>query len=103
MGFLYSSTILSEICESGNRKISCIRFCIFRNSIYPLDEIQISVYDRQVGSLETGETDTEIIQKKLDEAICAINDLQEEFDENDSDIPAKMASKKDAVEALRAE
>ena len=30
--------------------------------------------------------ETEIIQKKLDEAICAINDLQEEFDENDSEI-----------------
>lgn len=36
--------------------------------------------------LESGETDTEVIQEKLDEMTCAINDLQDEFDENDSEI-----------------
>lgn len=36
--------------------------------------------------LEEGEKNTEIIQEKLDEAVCAINDLQEEFYENDSEI-----------------
>ena len=36
--------------------------------------------------METGETDTEVIQEKLDEVVCAINDLQEEFGENDSEI-----------------
>ena len=36
--------------------------------------------------LESGETDTEVIQETLDEAVCGINDLQEEFDENDSEI-----------------
>lgn len=36
--------------------------------------------------LEKGEKNTEIIQEKLDEAVCAINDLQEEFYENDSEI-----------------
>lgn len=36
--------------------------------------------------LENGETDTEVVQETLDEAVCAINDLQEEFDENDSEI-----------------
>lgn len=36
--------------------------------------------------LESGETDCEVIQEKLDEVTCAINDLQEEFDENDSEI-----------------
>lgn len=36
--------------------------------------------------LENGETDTEAVQEKLDEVICAINDLQDEFDENDSEI-----------------
>ena len=35
--------------------------------------------------LESGETDTEVIQETLDEAVCGINDLQEEFDENDSE------------------
>ena len=36
--------------------------------------------------LESGETDTEVIQETLDEAVCGINDLQKEFDENDSEI-----------------
>lgn len=36
--------------------------------------------------LETGETDTEIIQEKLNEVVCVINDLHEEFDENGSEI-----------------
>lgn len=36
--------------------------------------------------LESGETDIEAVQKKLDEAVCTINDLQDEFDENDSEI-----------------
>ena len=27
-----------------------------------------------------------VIQEKLDKAVCAINDLQKEFDENDSEI-----------------
>lgn len=36
--------------------------------------------------LESGESDTDIIQEKLDEAICGINDLQDEFDDNNSEI-----------------
>ena len=36
--------------------------------------------------MENGEIDTEIVQEKLDEVVCAINDLQDEFDENDSEI-----------------
>ena len=36
--------------------------------------------------LEGGEKDTAVIQQKLDEVVCAINDLQEEFDENGSEI-----------------
>lgn len=39
-----------------------------------------------IALLETGETGTEAIQAKLDEAVQAINDLQEEFDENESEI-----------------
>ncbi len=31
-------------------------------------------------------TDTEVVQETLDEAVCGINDLQEEFDEHDSEI-----------------
>ncbi len=36
--------------------------------------------------LESDETDAEVVQEKLDEVIIAINDLQEEFEENDSEI-----------------
>ena len=36
--------------------------------------------------LESGASDTEIIQEKLDEVVCGINDLQEEFYDNDSEI-----------------
>lgn len=36
--------------------------------------------------LESGERDIEKIQKKFDEMTIAINDLQEEFEENDSEI-----------------
>lgn len=36
--------------------------------------------------LEQGETNQDTIQEKLDEMTLAINDLQEEFEENDSEI-----------------
>lgn len=36
--------------------------------------------------LENGETNKDIIQSKLDEMTLAINDLQEKFEDNDSEI-----------------
>lgn len=36
--------------------------------------------------LETGERDSEEIQSKFDEMTLAINDLQEEFEENQSEL-----------------
>lgn len=45
------------------------------------DELQ-----KVIQLLETGEKDIETIQELLDEAVCGINDLQEAFDENDSEI-----------------
>ena len=45
------------------------------------DELQ-----KVIDLLETGENDIEVIQKKLDESVCAINDLQEEFEENGSEL-----------------
>ena len=45
------------------------------------DELQ-----KVIDLLESGETDTEVVQETLDEAVCGINDLQEEFDEHDSEI-----------------
>lgn len=45
------------------------------------DELQ-----KVIDVLESGETDTEAVQEALDAAVCGINDLQEEFDENGSEI-----------------
>ena len=45
------------------------------------DELQ-----KVIHLLESGETDTEVVQETLDEAVCGINDLQDEFYENDSEI-----------------
>lgn len=39
-----------------------------------------------ISLMESGENRISIIQNKLDEMTLAINDLQEEFDENDSEI-----------------
>ena len=61
---------------------------MYQDEYYPnflVDKVKDEL-QKAINLLDTGETDTEIIQKKLDEAICAINDLQEEFDENDSEI-----------------
>ena len=61
---------------------------MYEDDYYPVflvdkvrDELQ-----KVIDLLETGETNTNVIQEKLDEVVCAINDLQEEFDENDSEI-----------------
>ena len=50
-----------------------------------VDKVKMEL-QKVITLLESGETRTEMIQEKLDEAVCAINDLQEEFDENDSEI-----------------
>ena len=44
------------------------------------DELQ-----KVIDLLESGETDIEVIQNTLDKAVCGINDLQDEFYENDSE------------------
>ena len=61
---------------------------MYRDKYYPdflvdkvADELQ-----KVINLLESGEGDTEIVQETLDDAVCGINDLQEEFDENDSEI-----------------
>ena len=61
---------------------------MYEDDYYPVflvdkvrDELQ-----KVIDLLETGETNTDVIQEKLDEVVCAINDLQEEFDENESEI-----------------
>ncbi len=61
---------------------------MYQDEYYPdflVDKVKVEL-QKVINLLESGETDTEIIQEKLDEAVCAINDLQDEFDENDSEI-----------------
>jgi hypothetical protein len=61
---------------------------MYQDEYYPnflVDKVKGEL-QKVIDLLETGETDTEVIQEKLDEVVCAINDLQEEFDENDSEI-----------------
>ena len=61
---------------------------MYRDEYYPdflVDKVNAELR-KVIGLLEDGETDTEVIQEKLDEATGAINGLQEEFDENGSEI-----------------
>jgi sulfatase maturation enzyme AslB (radical SAM superfamily) len=50
-----------------------------------VDKIKILLMDG-VKLLEDGERNLEIIQNKFDKIMIGINDLQEEFEENDSEI-----------------
>lgn len=50
-----------------------------------VDKIKVLVQG-VIGFLESGETDLEVIQEKLDEMTEEINSLQEEFEENDSEL-----------------
>ena len=61
---------------------------MYRDKYYPdflvdkvADELQ-----KVINLLESGEGDIEIVQETLDDAVCGINDLQDEFYENDSEI-----------------
>ncbi len=61
---------------------------MYQDEYYPdflVDKVKVEL-QKVINLLESGVTDTEVIQRKLDEAVCAINDLQDEFDENDSEI-----------------
>ena len=61
---------------------------MYQDKYYPdflVDKVKDEL-QQVVDLLESGETDTGVVQERLDEAVCAINDLQEEFDENDSEI-----------------
>ena len=61
---------------------------MYQDDYYPaflVDKIKDEI-QKVIELLESGETDTEVVQEKLDEAVLAINDLQEEFDENESEI-----------------
>lgn len=61
---------------------------MYQDEYYPdflVDKVKNKL-QKVIDLLESGKTDTEAVQEKLDEAVCGINDLQEEFDENGSEI-----------------
>lgn len=61
---------------------------MYQDDYYPnflVDKVKDEL-QKVIDLLESGETDIEVVQEKLDEAVCGINDLQEEFDENNSEI-----------------
>lgn len=61
---------------------------MYQDGYFPdflVDKVKAVVQD-VIAFLETGEKDLEKVQEKFDEMTLAINDLQEEFEENDSEI-----------------
>lgn len=61
---------------------------MYNDTYYPkflVDKIKHLLVEG-VKLLESGESDLNIIQEKFDEIVLKINDLQDEFFENDSDI-----------------
>lgn len=61
---------------------------MYQDEYYPaflVDKVKDEL-QKVIHLLESGETDTKAVQKTLDDAICGINDLQDEFEENDSEI-----------------
>ena len=61
---------------------------MYQDDYYPnflVDKIRNEL-QKVIDLLEIGEKDINIIQEKMDEIICSINNLQDEFDENDSEI-----------------
>lgn len=61
---------------------------MYQDGYFPdflVDKIKVLVQD-VIAFLETGEWDLEKVQEKFDEMTLAISDLQEEFEDNDSEI-----------------
>ncbi len=61
---------------------------MYQDDYYPaflVDKVKDGL-QKVIDLLEGGETNIEVIQNTLDKAVCGINDLQDEFYENDSEI-----------------
>ena len=61
---------------------------MYQDDYYPaflVDKVKDEL-QKVIDLLEGGKTDIEVIQNTLDKAVCGINDLQDEFYENDSEI-----------------
>ena len=61
---------------------------MYQDEYYPnllVDKVKDEL-QKVIDLLEGSETDTEVVQETLNEAVCGVNDLQEEFDEHGSEI-----------------
>lgn len=61
---------------------------MYQDDYYPaflVDKVKDEI-QKVIDLLESGETDIGVVQETLDEAVCGINNLQDEFYENDSEI-----------------
>ena len=57
---------------------------MYQDNYYPaflVDKVKDEL-QKVIDLLESGETDTEVVQETLDEAVCGINDLQRQRDRN---------------------
>ena len=64
---------------------------MYQDEYYPnflVDKVKDEL-QKVIDLLESGETNTETVQEKLDEVVCAINDLQEEFVPAFRDCPSR--------------
>ena len=61
---------------------------MYQDDYYPtflVDKVKDEI-QKVIDLLESDETDIGVAQETLDEAVCGINNLQDEFYENDSEI-----------------
>ena len=61
---------------------------MYQDDYYPaflVDKVKDEL-QKVIDLLEGGETDTKVVQEKMDKVVCGINDLRDEFYENDSAI-----------------
>ena len=64
---------------------------MYQDDYYPaflVDKVKDEL-QKVIDLLESGETDTEVVQETLDEAVCGINDLQAEFDDCEIETVAR--------------
>lgn len=74
---------MKKFDESYEPACGYVSGCVFLDFL--VDKVRDEVKN-VICFLETGEQDLEKIQDKLDEMTDAINDLQEEFEEHDSEL-----------------
>ena len=77
---------------------------MYQDNYYPaflVDKVKDEL-QKVIDLLEGGETDAEVVQETLDEAVCGINDLQEEFDEN-NDLQEEFDENDSEIETVARE